>query len=114
MPQELLAGAGRAIPAIVDEIGFQPRRNLAERALAGVIRFTAADQAAIRRGALLLARGRWPAELPPRQLVSACGYALEAGADIPTLSRLMLGHLARRMPATGSPAAPAARIAIAA
>ena len=99
MPPELLAGAKRAIPAIVDEICFQPRRNLAERTLAGVIRFTNADQAAIRRGALLLARGRWPADLPPRHLVSASGYALEAGADIATLSRLMLGNLARPMPA---------------
>jgi hypothetical protein len=114
LPPVLLAGARRAIPAVVDEICFQSRRNLAERSLAGVIRFTADDQVAIRRGAMLLARGRWPAELPPRYLVSACGYAIEAGADIPTLSRLMIGNLSRRLAGPAAAAAPAAGIAIAA
>ncbi|WP_204623705.1 hypothetical protein [Crenalkalicoccus roseus] len=103
MPALLLREAPRAIPAVVDEICFQPRRALAERALAGILRFGAEQQAAIRRGALGLARGRWPSELPPRFLVSACGYAIDAGADIPTLSRLMVGNLSRAGAAQAAP-----------
>lgn len=119
IPALLLRQAPRAIPEVVDEICFQPRRNLAERALVGVIRFTADDQAAIRRGAVRLARGRWPADLPPRFLVGACGYAIDAGADTNMLSRLMIDHLSRRGAApltAGVPATrgPAARIRVAA
>ena len=83
LPHVLMHEARRAIPAVVDEICFQPRRNLAETALASVIRFSRDDEAAIRRGALRLSRGQWPADLPPRFIVSASGYALEAGADTP-------------------------------
>jgi hypothetical protein len=103
IPSLLLREAPRAIPAVVDEICFQPRRALAERSLAGVIRFGADEQAAIRRGALRLAHGQWPAELPPRFLVGACGYAIDAGADIPTLSRLMIGNLSRSGASQASP-----------
>jgi hypothetical protein len=79
LPRVLLHEARRAIPAVVDEICFQPRRNLAETALASVIRFSRDDEAAIRRGALRLAGGQWPADLPPRFIVGASGYALEGG-----------------------------------
>jgi hypothetical protein len=94
--------ARRAIPAVVDEICFQPRRNLAETALASVIRFSRDDEAAIRRGALRLGRGQWPADLPPRFIVSASASALEAGADLPTLSRLIIANLSRPAAAAGS------------
>jgi hypothetical protein len=109
MPTLLLREAPRAITAVVDEICFQPRRSLAERTLAGILRFGTAEQAAIRRASMRLARGQWPEDLPPRFLVSACGYAIEAGADIPTLSRLMIGNLSR----TAAPP-PAARAKLAA
>jgi hypothetical protein len=72
IPAPLLDAAPRAVPAVVDEIVFQTRRNLAEKALASVIPFTRADQASIRRGGVLLAQGRMPADLPPRFLVGAC------------------------------------------
>jgi hypothetical protein len=100
MPSIILRDAGRAIPAIVDEICFQPRRGLAERALASLIRFTREDEARIRRAGMLLARGRLPAAMPPRFLVSACSYAVDSGADVARLSRLMIDHLSRRSPAT--------------
>jgi len=107
LPPILLHEAPRAIPAVVDEICFQPRRNLAETALASLIRFSADDEAAIRRGALRLARGQWPTGLPPRFVVSASGYALEAGAAIPGLSRLVITNLSRpTMAAPSGSAAP--------
>ena len=81
----------------MDEIAFQARRGLAERTLAGVIRFTAADQALIRSGAAALARGRFPSDLAPRFIVSASRYALESGASMPKLSHLSIRTcLARR------------------
>jgi hypothetical protein len=102
MPKVLLADASRAIPAVVDEIAFQPRRALAERALASVIPFHREDQARIRRGAMLLARGRMSDDLPPRFLVPAACYAIEAGAHPHDLYRLLLARLAPRRPALGS------------
>jgi hypothetical protein len=73
IPARLLTSADRVIPDIVDEIAFQTRRNLAHRALADIIPFGPAEQAAIRAGSRLLAEGRVPADLPPRHLVSAAG-----------------------------------------
>jgi hypothetical protein len=94
IPKLLLSEARQAIPAIVDEIAFQPRRALAERALASVIPFRRDDQAMIRRGAMRLARGRVPDDLPPRFLVSAASYAIEAGAKAKDLHQLLLPRLA--------------------
>jgi hypothetical protein len=94
IPGWLLEAAPRAIPAVVDEIAFQPRRNLAEKALANVIRFTPADQIAIRRGAFDLKQGKPPIDLPPRHIISACRYALEAGAEPGRLGALVIRHLA--------------------
>jgi hypothetical protein len=94
MPKLLLSEARRAIPAIVDEIAFQPRRALAERALASTIPFRRDDEIRIRRGAMLLARGRVPEDLPPRFLVSAASYAIEAGAKPNDLHKLLLARLA--------------------
>jgi hypothetical protein len=102
IPRVLLGSAREVIPAVVDEMAFQPKRALAERALVSVIPFGRRDQAAIRRGGILLARGRAPPDLPPRFLVSACRYALEAGAAPHDLGRVMLGRLA---PAQGAPSA---------
>lgn len=78
IPPPLMASAPRLIPQVVDEIAFQTRRNLAQRALVDVIPFTRGDEAAIREGARRLGEGRASA-LPPRHLVSAAHYALEAG-----------------------------------
>ena len=76
IPPALMSSAPRLIPEIVDEIAFQTRRNLAQRALADVIPFRRADEAAIREGARRLGAGR-DTGLPPRHLVSAAHYALE-------------------------------------
>jgi hypothetical protein len=101
MPELLLREAPRVIPAVVDEIAFQPRRALAERVLASVIPFRAEDEAAIRRGADVFMQGRAP-DLPPRFVVSAACYALEAGADPRDLHRLMLSRLAPAAAGTGN------------
>lgn len=82
IPQRLMTSAPRLIPEVVDEIAFQTRRNLAQRALVDVIRFTADDDAAIREGARALELGR-ETELPPRHLVSAAHQALEYGRIAP-------------------------------
>lgn len=81
IPPQLITSATRAIPAVVDEIAFQTRRNLAHRALVDTIPFSDEDQQAIRQGAQALIR-RQPREaiqLPPRFLVSAAAYALASG-----------------------------------
>ncbi len=78
MPAGLINSAPRLIPEVVDEIAYQTRRNLAQQALADVIRFERSDQEAILEGARRLEAGRL-AELPPRHVVSAAHYALEGG-----------------------------------
>ncbi|MET0534873.1 MAG: hypothetical protein ABW171_11665 [Steroidobacter sp.] len=96
IPDVVLSEAPRAIPALVDEIVYQPRRNLSERTLARVIPFAAGDQERIRAGARSLVGGRAPADLPPRFLVSACRYAMEAGADVTRMSTIVTHRLAGR------------------
>lgn len=96
IPDVVLSEAPRAIPAVVDEIVYQARRNLSERTLDRVIPFTAADQERIRAGARSLVGGRTPADLPPRFLVSACRYAMEAGADVTQMSADVTARLASR------------------
>ncbi len=96
IPDVVLSEAPRAIPAIVDEIVYQARRNLSERTLERVIPFTPADQERIRAGARSLVGGRAPADLPPRFLVSACRYAMEAGADVTQMSANVISRLAGR------------------
>jgi hypothetical protein len=85
LPARLLATSNQIIPEIVDEIAFQTRRNLAHRSLADIIPFDSNDENAIRAGAKALARGRIPAELTPRHLVSAASYALAEGRIAPRL-----------------------------
>ena len=95
LPPVLLAAVPRVVPAIVDEIAYQPRRGIGQHALADAIPFTRADEARIRRGGIALAAGRLP-DLPPRYLVSASRFALENRADPDGLSRLVIDHLASR------------------
>jgi len=93
IPAPLMSAAGNVIPAVVDEIAYQPRRNLGQRALADILPFTREQEAAIRRGGMLLARGRVP-PLPPRHLVSASRFALQMGGDPQRVSDLVIHHLA--------------------
>ena len=93
IPQPLMGSVGKLIPAVVDEIAYQPRRNLGQRALADILPFTREQEAAIRRGGMLLARGRVP-PLPPRHLVSASRFALQMGGDPQRVSDLVIHHLA--------------------
>lgn len=94
LPARLLSTSSRLIPEVVDEIAFQTRRNLAQRALADIIRFAGDDEQAIRAGAQSLGRGRVPRELPPRHLVSAAAYALSEAKIAPRmLSDRVIGRL---------------------
>jgi len=78
IPPPLMSSAPRIIPIVVDEIAFQTRRNLAQRALADIIPFRREDEEAIREGARRLGEER-ETKLAPRHLVSAAHYALEQG-----------------------------------
>jgi hypothetical protein len=96
LPVRLLATADRLIPELVDEIAFQPRRNMAHHALADVIAFGPDDQAAILDASRRLVAGHPVRDLPPRYLVSASSYALETGRiGARTLSKLIVDHLTR-------------------
>jgi hypothetical protein len=96
IPPHLMSSAPRVIPEVVDEIAFQTRRNLGQRALVDVIRFAREDEDAIREGARELERGGAP-ELAPRHLVSAAHQALERGRVPPQrLARLVIGQLTER------------------
>lgn len=94
MPSTLLQSASKVIPAVVDEIAFQPRRNLAQRALVDVIPFGVDDERRIRAAAAQLLKGRVPSDLPPRFLVSASRHALHKGAHLSELSQQVITHLA--------------------
>jgi hypothetical protein len=95
IPPQLLLTSEQVIPQIVDEIAFQTRRNLGQKALVDIIPFTAADERVIQAGARQLVQGRLP-DLPPRFLVSASSYALASGHTSPRdLSRLVISHLAQ-------------------
>ncbi|MDH4557827.1 hypothetical protein E8F11_22090 [Pseudomonas sp. BN417] len=84
LPPRLLGSAARTIPLVVDEIAFQTRRNLAQRALVDILPFGHADQARITEGAQLLMQGQVSRlTLPPRHVVSAAAYALASGRITP-------------------------------
>ena len=104
IPPALISSAPRVIPEVVDEIAFQTRRNLAQRALADVIPYGPQDEAAIRDGARRLAAGHSTA-LAPRHLVSAAHYALEGGRVAPQrLARSVIEQLIQtERPAQGAP-----------
>lgn len=94
IPAQLLVTSDNIIPQVVDEIAFQTRRNLGQKALADIIRFTRQDQASIQAGARELVQGRMPTYLPPRFLVSASGYALATGRVPPRqLAQQVTAHL---------------------
>ncbi len=95
LPARLLTSADRTIPQVVDEIAFQTRRNLAQRALVDIIPFRREDERAIREATRQLALGAVKeVELPPRHLVSAAAYALAGGRIEPArLSRMVIEKL---------------------
>ena len=95
IPVPLLETSSQIIPHVVDEMAFQPKRNLAQRALADVIPFHRRDEQQIREASAVLARGQFPADLPPRFFVSASRYALQRGASIPELSKRVIAHLSK-------------------
>ena len=97
LPAPLVASANRLIPHVVDEIGYQPRRGLAQRALVDVVPFSAADERRVQRAARTIARGTLPADLPGRFAVSASRYAFDWRlAEPQAIARTVLGGLARR------------------
>jgi hypothetical protein len=102
IPASLLQTRHRTIPAIVDEIAYQPRRNLGQRALADVIPFSLADEREIRRAAVALHRGKSPTGLAPRFMLSASRHAVELGGNLNELSRRVTQHLANVAAATRS------------
>jgi hypothetical protein len=102
VPPALIATATRIIPHVVDEIAYQPRRNLGQRALVDVVPFAAADEQAIHRAASMIGRGTLPPQLPPRFAVSASRYAFERRMGTPQgISRTVLMGLATREPEPG-------------
>jgi hypothetical protein len=106
VPERLLQTSRETIPQVVDEVAFQTRRNLAQRALVDVIPFRAADERVIQRAARDLRRGVVPTDVPPRFLVSASRYAIVKGAPPPELSQQVTTHLAslarRQAPVLGT------------
>jgi hypothetical protein len=115
LPPRLLATSIRLIPHVVDEIAYQTRRNLAQRALADILPFTREDQQAIRAGAIRLAEGQAPAGLPPRHLVSAAGNAHTSGRVAPrALADQVVGLLNRRAPTRAAAPVASPREALAA
>lgn len=99
IPGRLLETSTKTIPHVVDEIAFQTRRNLAQRALVDVIPFTKSDERAIKRAALWLARNQVPDDMSPRFLVSASRYALVQGGSPNRLSKIVINHLSQVTPA---------------
>lgn len=98
VPQLLLATAQRLIPHVVDEVAFQPRRGLAQRALADIIPFGPNEEHRIHRGALALAQGQIPKDLPPRFVVSASRVAFEQRLAAPAaIAKTVVGHLTRHL-----------------
>jgi hypothetical protein len=95
LPPVLLDATARVVPAIVDEIAYQPRRNLGQHALADAIPYRREDEVRIRRAALRIAAGHAPVDLAPRFIVSASRFALEAGAQPDAVSSLVIAHLSR-------------------
>lgn len=103
VPPTLMATASRIIPHVVDEVAYQPKRGLAQRALADVVPFALADERTIQSAAPAIARGVLPPELPPRFAVSASRYAFEHRmAEPAAISRTVLTGLARRGAAAAS------------
>jgi hypothetical protein len=96
IPAPLLATAQRLIPHVVDEIAFQPRRGLAQRALVDVVPFRAQHEKQIRAAAEGFAGLCPPRWRPPRFGPSASRYAFERGLAAPSeIASTVLNHFAR-------------------
>lgn len=95
IPRNILGLSSRTIPHVVDEIAYQTRRGLAQRALADVIPFSQSDERMIREAAERLAGGKTVPPIPPRFLISASHYAIRGGVSLPELSRKVITHLSR-------------------
>lgn len=93
MPQDLRASAKVAVPLMVDEIAYQPRRMLAQRGLVDIIRFTASDQARIAKGGKLFLAGRIP-NLPPRWLIGSARLAIADGGHASEIGEALTKRLA--------------------
>lgn len=95
LPAQLLQSADRVIPAVVDEIAYQTRRNLGQRSLSDILPFSAQDEQRIKAAAQALVAGKLPRNLPPRHIVSAAAYALATGkADPKKLRNQVTRYLA--------------------
>jgi hypothetical protein len=97
IPRGVLETAERIIPHVVDEIAYQTRRGLGQRALADVVPFRLEDQREIEQAARHLARGQVPSALPARFAVSASRYAFDRSMAPPkVIARAVLGELSKR------------------
>ena len=94
IPPVLYASVGRLVPAVIDEIAYQPRRALGQHALADAIPYTRANEASVRRAGIAIANGSVPRDLEPRLYISASRFALESGAKPEAVSTLVIRHLA--------------------
>ncbi|WP_143526210.1 hypothetical protein [Roseivivax lentus] len=93
LPDDLHASTRKIVPVIVDEIAYQPRRMLAQRGLADIIRFSRADQARIVDGAGDFLSGRVP-DLPPRWMIGAARLAMARGGDAAKIGTALVRALA--------------------
>ena len=94
VPQDLRASAKVAVPLMVDEIAYQPRRMLAQRGLVDIIRFSTSDQARIEKGGKAFKAGRVP-NLPPRWLIGAARLAIADGGRATKIGEALTRRLAR-------------------
>lgn len=108
LPKDLMASAAKIIPVVVDEIAYQPRRMLAERGLADVIRFDSKAQKQILVGARHFRKGRIP-RLPPRWLIGAARTAIEKGADARRVGDLLTKSLAAKAAVSSRRGTPSSR-----
>lgn len=96
IPARLLESAARVIPHVVDEVAYQTRRGLAQRALADAVPFGREEQRCVKEAARAIGRGEYPAGLPPRFAVSASRYAFEEERAPPSeIAHTVLRHLAQ-------------------
>ena len=94
MPPVLYASVSRFVPAVIDEIAYQPRRALGQHALADAIPFSREDEARVRRAGVAIANGTVPKGIEPRLYISASRFALDSGARPEAVSALVIRHLA--------------------
>lgn len=97
LPPQLLRTFPAANRVVVQTICFEPYRQLGDKALAEVVRFTPSHQAMVDEAAKRLAAGNDPGIIPERFLVAAARAALERGYTRPeTIRRNFYAALLRR------------------